>query len=114
MLGYGMTFDAAQPVPNACVLHPIGTRVLHAEMKPATTPYFRATGAVCNLPVLAEAAGSSGFLNAAPDADGILRRVPLLIELDGRVYPALALAARWPRPVRAIWRFESPTSIPRR
>ena len=43
--------------------------------------------------MLAQAAGASGFLNAAPDADGILRRVPLLVELDGRVYPGLALAA---------------------
>src|SRR4029077_20687358 len=56
-------------------------------------PFFHATGVVCNLPMLAEAAGASGFLNAAPDADGILRRVPLLAELDGRVYPGLALAA---------------------
>jgi adenylate cyclase len=32
-------------------------------------------------------------MNAAPDPDGILRRAPLLIELDGRVYPSLALAA---------------------
>jgi hypothetical protein len=28
-----------------------------------------------------------------PDPDGILRRVPLLLELDGQVYPGLALAA---------------------
>src|SRR5205823_772060 len=47
----------------------------------------------CSLPMLGRAAGASGFLNAAPDADGILRRVPLLVELDGRVYPSLALAA---------------------
>jgi hypothetical protein len=59
----------------------------------ADAPFFRATGAVCSLPVLAEGAGASGFLNAAPDSDGILRRVPLLLELDGRVYPGLALAA---------------------
>jgi adenylate cyclase len=43
--------------------------------------------------MLAQAAGASGFLNAAPDSDGILRRVPLVLELDGRVYPGLALAA---------------------
>src|SRR5207245_9318101 len=41
----------------------------------------------------ADAVVTSGFLNAAPDSDGILRRVPLLVELDGRVYPGLALAA---------------------
>ena len=43
--------------------------------------------------MLATAAGASGFLNAAPDPDGLLRRVPLLIELGGRVYPSLSLAA---------------------
>jgi adenylate cyclase len=48
---------------------------------------------VCSLAALATAAGASGFLNAAPDRDGILRRVPLLAELNGRVYPSLALAA---------------------
>ncbi|MGH9140101.1 MAG: CHASE2 domain-containing protein, partial [Vicinamibacterales bacterium] len=45
------------------------------------------------LPILTQAAGSSGFLNAAPDPDGRLRRVPLLLGLNGRVHPALALAA---------------------
>ena len=39
------------------------------------------------------AATASGFLNAAPDMDGILRRVPLLLEFEGRVYPSLALTA---------------------
>ena len=53
---------------------------------------FRANGAICSLPELAQAAGASGFLNATPDADGILRRVPLLVEYGGRVYPGLALA----------------------
>ena len=57
------------------------------------TPFFEATGAVCSLKPLAEAAGQSGFLNAAPDSDGILRRAPLVIGLDGRVYPSLAVAA---------------------
>ena len=56
-------------------------------------PLFHAGGAVCSLPTLARAAGRSGFLNAVPDADGILRRVPLVIEYDGTTYPGLALAA---------------------
>jgi len=43
--------------------------------------------------VLNSAAAHSGFLNAAPDSDGILRRIPLLAELDGRIYPSLALSA---------------------
>ena len=56
-------------------------------------PFFDATGAVCSLPMLARAAGSSGFLNAAPDLDGILRRAPLLLRFNDRIYPALGLVA---------------------
>jgi adenylate cyclase len=91
ILGYGLTFDA-RPRTD-CVLHPVGLAILQPEEDIDGEPYFRATGAVCSLPLLARAAGASGFLNAAPDADGILRRVPLLVELDGRLYPGLALAA---------------------
>ena len=76
-----------------CVLHPIGIPILRPSNGSSDSPFFNASGAVCNLPVLAEAAGASGFMNAAPDADGILRRVPLIVELDGRTYPSLALAA---------------------
>src|SRR3970282_1462349 len=56
-------------------------------------PFFLATSAVCNLPGLTSAAEASGFLNAAPDPDGILRRAPLLMQYGDRVYPALSLAA---------------------
>lgn len=93
VLGYGLTFDAAGRTGNACVLHPVGLAILQPREETGDAPYFRATGAVCSLPMLAQAAAASGFLNAAPDADGILRRVPLLAEFDGRVYPGLALAA---------------------
>jgi adenylate cyclase len=93
VLGHAMRFDDAASGPGAaCLLHPIAPAVLHGA-DADHTPYFHATGVVCNLPILAQAAGASGFMNAAPDSDGILRRVPLLMELDGRVYPSLALAA---------------------
>ena len=93
VLGHAMRFDGAAFDPSACVLHPVSPAVLHADGEAGDTSYFHASGVVCNLPALAQAAGASGFMNAAPDADGILRRVPLLMELDGRVYPSLALAA---------------------
>jgi CHASE2 domain-containing sensor protein len=93
VLGYALTFDAAAGTPNSCVLHPLSLAMLQPPEESSDTPFFRATGAVCALPSLAQAAGASGFLNAAPDGDGILRRVPLLVELDGRMYPALALSA---------------------
>jgi adenylate cyclase len=93
ILGYGLTFDPQSSPDRPCLLHPLGLAIVQASDEPGRQPFFQATGAVCNLPALAQAAGSSGFLNAAPDADGILRRAPLLAELDGRVYPGIALAA---------------------
>jgi adenylate cyclase len=93
ILGYGLTFDAPPRAQRACVLHPIGIAIVQPSDETRYEPLFHATGAVCSLPMLAEAAATSGFLNAAPDSDGILRRVPLLARLDDRIYPALALAA---------------------
>lgn len=93
VIGYALTFETRATEPTACVLHPLGLAIIQPPAEVAGTPFFRATGSICNLPVLAQAASASGFLNAAPDSDGILRRVPLLLEFDGRVYPGLALAA---------------------
>jgi adenylate cyclase len=93
ILGYGLTFDTPLPASRSCVLDPIGIAIVHRPDGTQHEPLFHATGAVCNLPALAQAAAHSGFLNAAPDSDGILRRIPLLAEFDGRVYPSLALAA---------------------
>lgn len=93
ILGYGLTFDPSSRSRSACVLHPVGLPILHPSDEIGEAPFFHATGAVCSLSILAQSAGASGFLNAAPDSDGILRRVPLVAELDGRVYPSLALAS---------------------
>jgi CHASE2 domain-containing sensor protein len=93
VLGYAMTFDGAHHASRACVRHPIGVAIVQPAEDLLGEPFFHATGAVCNLENLSDAAGASGFLNAAPDPDGILRRVPMLVEYDGRVYPSLSLAA---------------------
>ena len=92
-LGYAMTFGGPPDRSSACVEHPLGIALIRRGDERAEEPFFQATGAVCSLPTLTQAAGASGFLNAAPDPDGRLRRVPLLLALDGRIYPALALAA---------------------
>jgi adenylate cyclase len=93
VLGYAMTFDGTHRMAKTCVHHPVGLAVVQPPDEQVGEPFFNATGAVCNLDVLSQAAAASGFLNAAPDPDGILRRVPLLVEYDGIVYPALSLAA---------------------
>jgi len=92
VLGYAMTFDGAGAAASPCLPHPIGLAIMRRDDS-VEEPFFQATGAVCNLPVLTLAASASGFMNAAPDPDGLLRRAPMLIERDGRVYPSLALTA---------------------
>ena len=49
-------------------------------------------GYAANLDVFARAAPDAGFFNAVADADGQVRSVPLLAELDGRYFEPLALA----------------------
>lgn len=50
-------------------------------------------GYIADIPILQDAAKKSGFLNVFPDADGIVRRVPLLIRYQNGLYPSLALQA---------------------
>ena len=53
----------------------------------------RYKGAVVSLPPLQEAAAGNGAVNFSPDRDGVVRRVPLLVERDGIVYPGLVAEA---------------------
>ena len=49
-------------------------------------------GYAANLPLLARAAPVAGYFNNVPDADGLVRGVALIAELDGKHYEPLALA----------------------
>jgi adenylate cyclase len=90
VLGYQFDFDESRG--ESCVLHPLPAAVRAEGGTDGESPLFDAPGVVCNLPVLARAAGSSGFFNVTPDPDGVLRRVPLAIRHKGALYPSLALA----------------------
>ena len=93
VVGYAFTFnDTADPSPN-CPLNPLAVPVVQSGASSAELPVFHATGVVCSLPQISNAAQASGFLNAVPDSDGMLRRLPLVIEHHGQLYPALGLAA---------------------
>lgn len=54
--------------------------------------FQRYNGYGANLPMLQANALSAGHFNMVPDADGVLRRVGLLVEFDGQYYESLALA----------------------
>jgi len=49
-------------------------------------------GYSANLPQLQHAARGGGFFNPLPDADGVIRRVPLLAKVGDAYYESLALA----------------------
>ena len=50
-------------------------------------------GVIPNLPALEAAATGNGMLNSDPDADGILRKVPLLFRVGNKIYPSLSVEA---------------------
>ena len=83
--------------------HPLNViRVKRNETNKADQ-YFEAFGVVNNLELFSDAVSFSGFLNATPDKDGILRRMPLLIKYKGEIFPSLSLAA--------LMQFEERTSV---
>lgn len=51
-----------------------------------------AAGYISNLPILQDVT-SGGFINIFPDADGIIRRAPMLMSYKSNLYPSLALQA---------------------
>lgn len=50
-------------------------------------------GIIRSIRVLTNAAKAEGFTNAIHDSDGALRRVPLLLPYEKKLYPSLSLAA---------------------
>ncbi|KAF0157930.1 MAG: metal dependent phosphohydrolase [Syntrophaceae bacterium] len=94
VLGYKFTFPEQKFSSNDCLLHPLNVAVIRNDAAETSRGHalFQAHDVICNLRPLAENAVSSGFFNVIPDDDGVLRRVPLLIEYNGKTYPSLALA----------------------
>ncbi|HTM32982.1 MAG TPA: CHASE2 domain-containing protein [Vicinamibacterales bacterium] len=90
--GHAFVFDN-HGADTACAVPAVAV-VESGDLAPVPrAALFDAVGILCSLGRLTEAAGSSGFLNAAVDADGSLRRVPVLARYHDAVYPSLALAA---------------------
>jgi adenylate cyclase len=92
VLAYHLRFSAdgaAQGAPAP--LAPAGLVVTSAPGSGAGWP--APSGAIRSLPELTAAASAEGFANTVKDADGTLRRTPLLLTFGDRPLPSLALAA---------------------
>ncbi len=91
VLGYQFLFDEGSD-SETCLLHPIHVNELgNGEAERNSRPFIQAQSVSCNLRIFSEAAAGSGFFNISPETDGILRRVPLIMEHKGKLYPSLAL-----------------------
>ncbi len=55
--------------------------------------WFNVAGVEPNIPLVQKASRASGFLNAWPDSDGVIRSHPMVIESKGSIYPSLALVS---------------------
>ena len=88
----GAASDAllAQAVAQATVVFPLAVRF--SDGAPAARGTPAATVLAPPLPGLVERAGALGHTFAAPEPDGVVRRVPLLVKVGDGTLPAFALA----------------------
>lgn len=92
-LGYEFLFDNSQMEAVTCQLNPMSIIwVKRPKTVRSHDRFFEAGGAIRNLDRFSESVSYSGFLNATPDSDGMLRRVPMIIKCDDGYFPSIALA----------------------
>lgn len=65
-----------------------GTAILNPEWSDQIVQY---PGLIANIPTLENAAAGIGTVNTLPEVDGVNRRIPLVVTVDGKIYPGLAL-----------------------
>jgi adenylate cyclase len=65
-----------------------GSAVLAPEWLDQIVTY---PGLIANIPQLEKNAAGVGIVNTLPEIDGVNRRVPLIVTVDGKLYPGLAL-----------------------
>ncbi len=90
----GLVFDNRLRDGKPSMIGQLPDPVLTAEqVADLQVPFITAAGYVAPLPVLQSQAFTAGFFdNPLVDADGVVRRVPLLQRYDGDLYQSLALA----------------------
>jgi adenylate cyclase len=87
VLGYYLTSDRDGQRSGALPQAIFATGGLPTEIR-----LTRWNGYAAALPAFTAAAPRGGFFNAVADADGLVRSLPLLAQLDGGIYESLVLA----------------------
>ncbi len=93
VLAFKFLFNDAGRKPSACHLHPLSIAWVQKDGPDRFRErLFEPKGVDCSLPGFSSVVSRLGFLNATPDSDGLLRRMPLLMKFDDQVFPCFALA----------------------
>ena len=76
----GSTYSRNEPkAPGSVVIGPYDNQIV-------TYP-----GIIANLPQIEQAAAGVGIVNTFPEVDGVVRRMPLVVGSNGKLYPGLAM-----------------------
>ncbi|MBC7961817.1 MAG: CHASE2 domain-containing protein [Steroidobacteraceae bacterium] len=94
VLGFELTFaPTAERAHVERLLHPLNfVSVAGSGAVDPRRRLWQATGVVSSLPDFSRSVSGAGFVNAAMEQDGVLRKMPVLIMKGEKVYPSLALA----------------------
>jgi adenylate cyclase len=65
-----------------------GSAVLGPEWLDQIVQY---PGLIANVPQLENSAAGVGIVNTLPEVDGVNRRMPLIVSVDGKLYPSMAM-----------------------
>ena len=65
-----------------------GSAVIGSEYQELIVKY---PGLIANIPTLENAAAGIGIVNTLPEVDGVNRRIPLVVSVDGKIYPSISM-----------------------
>lgn len=94
VLGYEFLFNGPDIHKElVCTLHPLKVAEVQKARPSSVMQIHSAVGCIGPMKEFALAVPASGFLNVAPDQDGAVRRIPLIMKKGERYFPSLILAA---------------------
>lgn len=89
VLGYEFLAEAPPTKESSCYPQPLVTT---NSFSPTEITGFMGKGLLCNTKTIANSTRKGGFLNGTLDPDGRMRRIPILMNYKGRLYPSFDLA----------------------
>ncbi len=105
VLGYFFHIETPElyPAPDSEILEAQLDRILPSRYPlvrledpgQETLPVLKAVAPEASLDILARATPHAGFFNMLADPDGVVRRMPLVIDCDEELFPPLGIQCAW-------------------